>query len=162
MEGPAIIDRLVELDARYRPSWMVENVAAQAYIEQFARAKGVAVQGFTTGKSKADPAFGVPSLAVELKTGMWMLPAHEELYRWRAECLAYKPGEHTGDRLMASWFAREAARGGTTVAGETIEPDDDGQVDYGRLRGRYDGGFGRRRIGFRPAAAGDGGDDGRS
>lgn len=146
LEGPAIVAKLIELRDRYDCRIMVENNAAQAYIEQFAREAGVLVEGFTTGKQKADPRFGVPSIAVELERRMWRLPKHEEAYAFRAECLAYSPGEHTGDRLMACWFAREAARMAAVSGGVTIEPEEGTRsgVSYGRLRARYDGGRARR------------------
>ncbi len=41
---------------------------------------------------------------------------HPEVDAWVNEMLYYDPRSHTGDRLMASWFAREAARQGTIRA----------------------------------------------
>jgi hypothetical protein len=142
LEGPRILERLFEIYQRYGCVFMVENVAAQAYLEQFAREKGLPIRGFTTGKQKADPRFGIPSLSVELEAGQWILPNHPEMYAWRSECLAYKPGDHTGDRLMASWFAREAARAGDISEGATVEPEASSGVSYGRTRARYE--IGRR------------------
>ena len=40
-----------------------------------------------------------------------MRPLPSEVLAWIQEMLYYDPEAHTGDRLMASWFAREAARG---------------------------------------------------
>jgi len=47
----------------------------------------------------------------------WVLPSGAtgeavppEARAWIREMLYYSPGAHTGDRLMASWLAREALR----------------------------------------------------
>lgn len=123
LEGPAILTLLKDLYRRYGFAVvMVENNAAQAYLEQFAREAGIPVRGFATGKSKADPRWGIPSLGIELEQGLWTLPNDPMLLEWRNECLSYSPTDHTGDILMASWLAREAARQGVSVEGETIDP----------------------------------------
>jgi hypothetical protein len=155
MTGPEIVARLKDWKQRYGPVTMVENNAAQDFIRQFAGADGVETLPFTTGKNKADPAFGVPSLGVELEQGLWILPCAEGdaeaqaiAVKWRTQCLAYSPGQHTGDLLMASWFAREAARRGgpaLSVTSEDVDPDDDSgssapprgglRANYSRIRG---------------------------
>jgi hypothetical protein len=122
---------------------MVENNAAQDFIRQFAREEGVVTRAFTTGKNKADPALGVPSLGVELEQGLWILPCGDEksqriAVKWRTQCLAYAPGQHTGDLLMSSWFAREAARSDSATATESA-PDASTRADYRKLRARYGG-----------------------
>ena len=68
----------------------------------------------TTGTSKADPVFGVESLAAEMANGKWIIPskfnrAPNEAEEWIEEMLYYNPLNHTGDRLMAAWFARTIA-----------------------------------------------------
>jgi hypothetical protein len=75
------------------------------------------VRAFTTGRNKLSPEYGVESLAAELAAGMWAIPCargtketHPQIGEWIAEMLYYDPATHTGDRLMASWIAREAAR----------------------------------------------------
>jgi hypothetical protein len=119
------------------------------------------VKGFTTGKNKPDPRYGVSSLATELEAGQWVLsPDEPELVAWKAECMNYSPGTHTGDRLMASWFAREGSRLSQIVLqgdddATAAEPTSSTLADYARpLRGRYQpqsakpsrqgGAFGRR------------------
>lgn len=117
--GPTTVKRLKEWKRRFGPVIMVENNAAQDFIRQFASADGVETRAFTTGKNKANPDFGIPSLGVELQQGKWILPTgsgersreYEFAVRWRTQCLNWTPGQHTGDLLMSSWFAREAARG---------------------------------------------------
>lgn len=143
MEGPAGIKVLKDWNARYGPSIMVENNAAQDFIRQFAREQGLATRAFTTGKNKADPAFGVPSLGVELEQGLWILPcgdveSQKMATKWRTQCLAYAPGQHTGDLLMSSWFAREACRSDSASSGSPAPPAAT-RANYGRLRARYGG-----------------------
>jgi hypothetical protein len=52
----------------------------------------------------------VESLAVEFERGQWIVPDAPMTRAWVRELLAYNPAGHTGDRVMASWLAREALR----------------------------------------------------
>ena len=123
--GPDIVKKLVDLHRRFGGLIVVENVAAQHYIVQFAEQvlTPYNVKGFTTGKQKAHPEWGVEGLSAELDAGKWLIPNRYDPHHpdavgivapntdvWITEMLHYQPGEHTGDVLMASWFAREAAR----------------------------------------------------
>jgi hypothetical protein len=72
---------------------------------------------FTTGKQKADPIFGLPSMEVEFFNGAWVVPmrgvdpqdAEHGFNIWRRE-LDEHPIGAAADTVMASWFAREGAR----------------------------------------------------
>lgn len=115
--GPEIVSRIIDTHKRYLSLCVVENNAAQDFIVQFARgAFAVPIRAFTTGRNKAHPEFGVESIAAEMAGGKWIIPsnngfpAHPEIQNWIQEMLYYQPSSHTGDRLMASWFAREGAR----------------------------------------------------
>jgi hypothetical protein len=114
--GPDIVTRIDAIDKRYGGIFLVENVAAQQYIVAFAnKLTRATVRPFTTGKNKADPAFGVESIAAEMAAGRWIIPSRAgklapEVDAWVSEMLYYDPSQHTGDRLMACWFMREAAR----------------------------------------------------
>ncbi len=115
--GPEIIQKLDSTDKAFGGIFIIENVAAQHYILQFAERLTTAnCRPFTTGANKADPRFGVESLAAELAANKWLIPngVHgtmpPEVNAWVDEMLFYDPRSHTGDRLMASWFAREGAR----------------------------------------------------
>lgn len=119
--APEILSRIVDHHARYGSICVVENNAAQDYLVQMLRAHtAVTVRGFTTGKQKASPEFGVESLAAEFECGKWVIPSGDdgksrsrEVDAWIMELIHYEPPPaHTGDRLMASWFAREGARPG--------------------------------------------------
>ena len=94
---------------------MVEDNAAQRYIVQLLQGTVVPVIGVRTGRSKTHPEYGIEGMAVELAAGRWTIPsksgkAEPEVADWVSEMLFYDPRNHTGDRLMASWFAREGAR----------------------------------------------------
>lgn len=72
---------------------------------------------FATGKNKHHPEFGVEGLATEFANGKWIIPstdgytpASKELSALVNDLLYYDPNGHTGDHLMAMWFAREGAR----------------------------------------------------
>lgn len=115
--GPDIINRIYDHNRRYMCIHLVENNAAQDFILQFANERGtVPILPFTTGKNKASPEFGVESIAAEMAGGKWIIPCNEdgsmdpEVSEWITEMLYYDPTAHTGDRLMASWFAREGDR----------------------------------------------------
>ena len=114
--GPEIVKQIEKVHRDFGGLVIVENNAAQDFILQFARERSaVPVRPFTTGKNKAHPEFGVESIATELANGKWMLPnrngvMHKQAQEWVTELLFYDPKEHTGDRVMASWFAREGAR----------------------------------------------------
>lgn len=122
LAGPDIVRRISELHHRYQGIFFVENVGAQDFILQFLRAgTAVPVRPFTTGKNKVHPEFGVESLAAEMAAGKWVIPnqsgrMHPEVDALVNEMLYYDPRAHTGDRLMAMWFAREAARQGNIRA----------------------------------------------
>ena len=112
-----LLDRLADTQRRYDSLLVVENNAAQDFIVQFAIDRNLVVQPHTTGSNKAHPLYGVESLAAEMARGQWIIPCdedgnvHTEVQSWLDEMLYYDPSGHTGDRLMASWFAREGARG---------------------------------------------------
>ena len=117
--SPEIVSRIIDTHYRYHSIVLVENNAAQDYIVQFTRgASAVPVESFTTtGAKKANADFGIESLAAEMAAAKWIIPSnidgspvHPEISNWINEMLYYDPKGHTGDRLMASWFAREGAR----------------------------------------------------
>lgn len=114
--APEIIDRLVDTQRRFGSKLGVENNGAQNFLVQMAGER-MQVQGLTTGSNKHNEEFGVESLAVEIRNGLWVAPSGKlgvevdpEVRAWMNEMLHYNPEEHTGDRLMASWIAREMAR----------------------------------------------------
>ncbi len=109
-QAPELVQRLKDTANRYGSRLRVESNAAQMYLVQFLRDAGVGVDAHTTGRNKHDPQFGVESLAVEFERGLWVVPDAPMTRAWVRELLAYNPAGHTGDRVMSSWLAREAAR----------------------------------------------------
>lgn len=112
--GPEIVERIHDHHRRYHSVVLVENNAAQEFIAQYSRAQGIPTRGYTTGRNKVHPEFGVEHLATEMETGQWIFPNRggitKELSGLIAELLQYSPKEHTGDRVMSLWLAREASR----------------------------------------------------
>lgn len=110
-DGPSIINRLISTHERYNSILVVENNAAQDWIRQFTQdKKAVPIIPFTTGRNKANPEFGIESVFAELAAGKWVIPNEggkmdEEIDKLVEEMLFYNPKDHTGDRLMALWFA---------------------------------------------------------
>jgi hypothetical protein len=117
--APDICKNILDSHIRYRSQLvLVENNAAQDYVRQWLKSQTtVPVRGYTTGRSKAHPEFGVEAIAVEMENAKWIIPCDKEtgqcapeIEAWIEECLNYTPSAHTGDRLMASFFVREASR----------------------------------------------------
>lgn len=117
-QAPDIVGKIIDTYKRFGSIIVVESNGAQKFLAQFAGAGGLPVRPFfTSAQNKYDEHFGVESLAVEMRNGMWNVPSGPsgnehglEEREWFREMLFYDPELHTGDRLMASWFAREAAR----------------------------------------------------
>ena len=116
--GPEIIARLKHETTAFNSIARVENNAAQDFILQFALDDDATMllRAHTTGRNKAHPEHGVESLFIELSHGAWLIPndpngnCPDEVEQFVQNCYEYKPMKHTGDLLMACWFAREEAR----------------------------------------------------
>lgn len=99
---------------------VVENNASQDAIIQWAQEVGrkdMPIIPFCTGKQKADPELGLPSMDVEFENGAWVVcmkgieetDAENTFNIWRRELRSH-PIAEAADTVMASWFAREGAR----------------------------------------------------
>jgi hypothetical protein len=116
--GPDIVELIARVHRRFNSIVMVENVAAQDFIIQFSKKQNaVPVKSFTTtGQNIRHPQFGLESMATEISMNKWIIPStngrpnHSEVQAWIDEMMFYDPTGHPGDRLMASWFARECSR----------------------------------------------------
>lgn len=116
-QGPEIVQRLRTTYARFGSLIYCESNQGQEYIIQFSTVEGpIPVIARNTGSNKWNPDFGVESIAVEMQGAMWVLPTgdsgqdvHPEVAAFVKDCLYYRPKEHTPDRLMAAWLARDAA-----------------------------------------------------
>lgn len=100
---------------------VVENNGVQKWILELAMQNqmevGVAIVPFQTGRNKADPRFGVASMAAEFETRRWILPKscyneseQTDVGELVSQMIDYVPENHTGDYLMSLWFAREVGR----------------------------------------------------
>jgi len=121
--GPEIVENVKDIYTRFGSIFIIENNAMQQLLIDMLRDDtDIPIIPFTTGRNKAHAEFGVEAVAAELAGGKWLIPndhimpngkaqpMHKEVAEWIQEMLFYDPKEHTGDRLMASWFAREGAR----------------------------------------------------
>ena len=118
-KGPELLVELADVHARYESEILVEDNGVQDFILDFASERSIPVMPFTTGKNKHDETYGIESIGVEMRRGLWVVPSgadgrtiDPEVDAWFGEMRAFSPHGHTGDRLMASWFAREGARAG--------------------------------------------------
>lgn len=116
-QAPDILQRIRLVIQRYNAIVMVEDNGAQNFLLQWATGEGLPVHAFTTGRNKYDVSFGIESLAVEMRSGLWVIPSgangtdvDPEIKAWLAELQRFHPDAHTGDRAMASWLARECSR----------------------------------------------------
>lgn len=133
-QAPEILARIRSARTRFRSRVRVESNAGQMYLVQFLEGDGVHVEAHTTtSRNRHDPAFGIESLAVEFEQGRWIVPDAPETRAWARELTAFSPAGHPGDRVVASWLAREAARafeeqprvGLTAGASEFYENEED-------------------------------------
>lgn len=114
--GPEIIEKTIAKYDAYGGVVRIENVGGQDFIVQFVQERGVPVYPHkTTAEGKADPTFGVESLFVEMRLGLWLIPNDEygrmekPVAQFVESCLNYQPDKHVADELMASHFARAQA-----------------------------------------------------
>jgi len=109
--------------------WKAENNGVQEAIvdmlisslgeEKFKRF-GIKVEGFLTGRNKADPISGLPSVNKEFENQEWMfcftqepkIGEMDERNPWHIMYQEFKhhPFYETSDTVMAFWFAREGAK----------------------------------------------------
>lgn len=118
---PEVCDKLEAIYEALRPEKiMIESNAAQTVVAQhLTRTTDLPIVPYTTGKAKADPTMGVEAIAGAMALGRWAIPSTDgsirgildhQVSRLVEECLYYTPEKHTGDRLMALWFADTCAR----------------------------------------------------
>lgn len=114
--SPEIMQQVVDAHTRFHSICIVEDNGAQDYLLQGLRQDypDMPVRGFRTGRNKHQ-AYGVESVGGEMSEGRWLIPSSDGktdpvISVWLTEMLYYTAKGHTGDALMASWFAREGAR----------------------------------------------------
>lgn len=89
----------------------VESVAYQEYLQRELNDGGIPIKGHRTGSEKWDSSVGVNTIGTLLENDMLTIPSDphdartkELSEKLKAEMLAFPEG-HTGDSLMALWFA---------------------------------------------------------
>lgn len=143
MTFPDTVRALLALAGQYHPHVVVvENNAYQAALVQHlaAEAPSLPVVGSTTGANKLSLELGVPSLAVMLERGGWVIPGadvHEQpcdcaYCVWEEELLSWPVGA-SSDTVMAMWLTEQAAR--RVWAGTASEFDPVVGVSRWRRRG---------------------------
>lgn len=117
--GPEILVQVADVVSRYDSEVLVEDNGVQDFILDFAKERQIPCEPFTTGSNKFDETYGIESIGVEMRQGLWVVPSGEdgqtidpEVDAWFADLRRFNPSTHTGDRAMAGWFAREGARKG--------------------------------------------------
>lgn len=105
-------DKITEHYYKIQPAGIrVETVAYQDSIRRDLGDRGVPVRGYHTGGEKNDSEMGVNSLAILLELGKLVIPFDMmdartvELSSKLVDELRSWPSGHTGDSLMALWFA---------------------------------------------------------
>lgn len=118
--GPELVQRILRVGRAFNAEVAVESNAAQKFIvdfvQEYQRDEFTVHSVWTTAANKHHVRWGIESVAVEMRAGRWLFPSdggtatEPELRALMTEMDEYMPEEHTGDRLMALWIAREQAR----------------------------------------------------
>lgn len=114
--SPEIRDLVIEHHDRYSSCVFVEDNGIQQWmLDMIGEKRAIPVWPFSTGVNKWHPAYGVESVFLLMSQGKWIIPNNggkmeAPVQKWINECKGFAPNAHTGDLLMASWFAKEGAR----------------------------------------------------
>ena len=73
--APEILARVGEAHRRWDSLVVMENVAAQDFMVQFARLANIPTRAFTTGRGKANLDFQAEALAAEIAAHRWIFPS---------------------------------------------------------------------------------------
>lgn len=139
-------------------TFIVEANAQQAYLLQIIRTPEImkacgatdaeasklrgSVREFYTTDAKRDPETGISKMNTDFEARTWEVPECREVQRWFGELLDYRPGTHTGDVAMASYFAwveaERVSSGRSSRSMKTVEQfmdDMDPQSELGDIMG---------------------------
>ena len=103
---------------RFKPFMVLveDNAFQAAIVKDLQDDTALPIKGFTTTGEKFDEFVGINSLAVTLENGQWILPANPndpktiDFYQELKEEMVKFHSGHTGDSLMALYFAFVALR----------------------------------------------------
>lgn len=112
-----IMAKVVEFSRRFHPIFVVETVAAQDWLRQILQeTTAIPIVPYnTTAAKKWDATFGLETMGAEMAAAKWIIPnqggqCSPDIQAWIGEMLVYNSRDHTGDRLMAAFFAKEGER----------------------------------------------------
>ncbi len=111
--GREILDNLMAKQHAFGSIVRIETNAAQLWMKEFALEfdPSLPIRKHNTGANKTDVNFGLETIFADIENGLWAIPSGcKHIDRWISEMKSYDPDKHTGDGLMACWFAREQAR----------------------------------------------------
>ncbi len=128
-DGPELLEKIYDTADRFQGIVLfVEDAQAQRWATQFKipGRKPPTVLPFQTGSNKWNPAHGVASLGIDMAAGLVVLPNDdgsvvEQMAALIEELKTFAVGEHTGDRHMSFWIAREGMRMITAGTGGSVE-----------------------------------------
>ena len=134
-----LYQRLVRINNAFRPAGIaVESNAAQEGVRQLMATanKSLVLKPHRTNATKNSIVLGLPSIFAEMANGAWAIPnapgGHVDpmLRKFIDQCLYYSPAEHSGDILMAAFFARDLAKkyGALTRKASAGAPGKDNRV----------------------------------
>lgn len=99
---------VVEINAAQR--WLLQ----QPHVQRWSAVTGVVLVGHSTNVNKADPKYGVESIADYFRQGMIRLPWNGTVAREKVEELTHElyryPDGETSDLVMSTWFHTLATR----------------------------------------------------
>lgn len=120
-DGKTVVRKLIDKHDRYGSIIAVESNQGQDFIRQWAmneRKDLIVKSHVTTRVNRRHVDFGIESLFTEIQNAAWIIPCDEvgncapPVQAWIDNMLFYQPPPaHVGDYLIASWIAREVARG---------------------------------------------------
>lgn len=137
--SPEIRDLIISHHDRYSSCVFVEDNGIQQWmLDMIGEKRAIPVWPFSTGVNKWHPAYGVESVFLLMSQGKWIIPnqngkVEKPVQKWIDECKGFAPNAHTGDLLMASWFAKEGARVVRQNIGyffDDADNDDDGVMIF--------------------------------
>lgn len=117
--------RAKDITQRFDSIIVAEDNATQGLIIEAMQILGssVPIVPRTTSSDDFDPQFGLEKMGVEMLNGNIIIPCENEsnmnpeVFEWIQELYDYIPGQHAGDRLMASYFGWDRMRTGSRKSG---------------------------------------------
>lgn len=134
-DGPELLRRIHDVAHRFACVVYVEDNATQKWMTQFPAPatppgeeprRPAVILPFRTGANKWHTAFGVASIGVDMNAGRVAIPnldgaMDEQVAQLLGELRTFTIDQHTGDRHMAFWIAREGGRKHAIQPGGSVD-----------------------------------------